>query len=56
MGRTPAGAVLAMGLNAYLGTALILGIMVYYRDRRRKWEARLSQSARETNLRNKMKD
>jgi hypothetical protein len=56
MGRTPAGAVLAMGLNAYLGTALILGIIVYYRDRRRKWEARLSQSARETNLRNKMKD
>lgn len=39
IGSNPAGAVLAVVLNAYLATAMIIGIFVYYQDLRRQWQS-----------------
>ncbi len=38
-GSNPAGAVLAIVLNAYLATAMTIGIYVYYQDLRRHWQS-----------------
>ena len=56
IGQNPAGAVLAMAGNAYLGTSMILGIFTYYQDRRRLHEALVAQSQRQNSLRNQLKD
>ena len=39
VGSNPAGAVLAIVLNAYLATAMTIGIFVYYQDLRRHWQS-----------------
>ena len=56
IGQRPAGAVLAMAGNAYLGTGMMLAVFVYYQDRRRKWEALAASAGKRTSLRNRMKD
>jgi hypothetical protein len=56
IGQNPAGAVLAMAGNAYLGTGMILGIFTYYQDRRRLHDALVAQSRRQNSLRNQLKD
>ena len=39
VGSNPAGALLAIVLNAYLATAMTIGIFVYYQDLRRVWQS-----------------
>ena len=39
VGSNPAGALLAIVLNAYLATAMTIGIFVYYQDLRRQSQA-----------------
>jgi len=56
IGQNPVGAVLAIAGNAYLGVGLILGIFVYYQDRRRQYDALVAQAKSQSNLRKQMKD
>jgi hypothetical protein len=56
IGQNADGAVVAMAGNAFLGTAMILGIFAYYQDRRRIHEALVAESRRQSNLRNQLKD
>jgi len=56
IGQNAVGAVVAMAGNAFLGTAMILGIFAYYQDRRRMHEALVAESRRQSNLRNQLKD
>ncbi len=39
VGSNPAGAVLAIIINSYLATAMVIGIYAYYKDIRRHWQA-----------------
>jgi hypothetical protein len=56
IGQNPVGALLAIAGNAYLGVGLILGIFVYYQDRRRQFDALAAQAQSRNNLRKQMKD
>ena len=50
IGQNPVGAVLAIAGNAYLGVGLILGIFVYYQDRRRQYDALVAQAKSQKQL------
>ena len=47
LGGNPVGAALAIIVNSYLATAMVIGIYVYYRDIRRQWQA--AQVSRQVN-------
>lgn len=47
IGGNPVGAVLAIIVNSYLATAMVIGIYVYYQDLRRHWQA--AQVSRQAN-------
>ncbi len=47
VGSNPASAVLAIVINSYLATAMVIGIYAYFRDIRRHWQA--AQVSRQVN-------
>ncbi len=50
IGRTPAGAGVALVGNAYLATGLLLGVFTYYGELRRRWQALVAKNEkRKTN-------
>jgi hypothetical protein len=43
IGRTPAGAAVAIVGNAYLATGMLLGVFTYYDELRRRWQVQLAK-------------